>query len=171
MANVTKIKLNGEIRDIVSDKAVRDDEGNVIKSSYGSSLEENEGDIILKSKDGTTLSSITIPGNGVVSEEANGLAPKITNVDGYLKGDGTWSVPPGASYTTEKDSVGSASLGTATSVNGVTAWSAGTPTSVSIANGVLSITSGTAPSLTYDAESIPNVTVTPVTVVTDLIES
>lgn len=94
MANVTKIKLNGEIRDIVSDKAVRDDEGNVIKSSYGSSLDVNNGkNLILKSKTGDTLSTVTIPGNSVVSELADGLAPKITNVNGYLKGDGTWSIP------------------------------------------------------------------------------
>ena len=30
----------------------------------------------------------------VVSTAANGLAPKITNTSGYLKGDGSWSVPP-----------------------------------------------------------------------------
>lgn len=30
---------------------------------------------------------------GVVSTSANGLTPKITNTTGFLRGDGTWSVP------------------------------------------------------------------------------
>lgn len=35
----------------------------------------------------------TIP--GVVSTSANGLAPKVTDTSGYLKGDGTWGTPTG----------------------------------------------------------------------------
>lgn len=35
----------------------------------------------------------TAPTYSVVSTSADGLAPKITNTSGYLKGDGTWGVP------------------------------------------------------------------------------
>ena len=64
---------------------------------------------------GNAISSITASGHtitanlvslpttnttyGVVSTTANGLAPKITNTAGYLKGDGTWSVPPNDNTT------------------------------------------------------------------------
>lgn len=41
----------------------------------------------------------TIPSYGVVSSSSNGLAPKVTNTSGYLKGDGTWSVPTNTTYT------------------------------------------------------------------------
>ena len=34
-----------------------------------------------------------------VSTASAGLAPQVTNVDGYLKGDGTWSMPSGSSYS------------------------------------------------------------------------
>lgn len=28
-----------------------------------------------------------------VSTSKNGLAPKVTNINGFLKGDGTWAIP------------------------------------------------------------------------------
>ena len=49
-------------------------------------------------------------------------------------------------------------LGTAIPADDITAWSAGTAASASYADGVLTITNGTAPSLSYTAKSIPNVT-------------
>ena len=49
-------------------------------------------------------------------------------------------------------------LGTAIPADDITAWSAGTAASASVSKGVLTITNGTAPSLTYAAKSIPNVT-------------
>lgn len=56
-------------------------------------------------------------------------------------------------------SVGSApTLGTAIPVDDITAWTSNTPTSASVSNGVLTISTGSAASLSYTAKSIPNVT-------------
>lgn len=49
-------------------------------------------------------------------------------------------------------------LGTAIAADDITAWSAGTAASASVASGILTLTNGTAPSLSYTARSIPNVT-------------
>ncbi len=49
-------------------------------------------------------------------------------------------------------------LGTAISADDITAWSAGSSTTASVTDGVLTISIGTAPSLSYTARSIPNVT-------------
>lgn len=49
-------------------------------------------------------------------------------------------------------------LGTAIPADDITSWSAGTATIASVSGGVLTITSGTAPALSYTAKSIPNVT-------------
>ena len=49
-------------------------------------------------------------------------------------------------------------LGTAIAADDITAWSAGMAASASVSKGVLTITNGTAPSLSYTARSIPNVT-------------
>ena len=67
----------------------------------------------------------------------------------------------------ETANVGSASAGTDISADDITAWSAGTATSVTVSNGVLSITNGTAPSLTYTAKTIPNISVSSVAVVVE----
>lgn len=139
MAIIDHIKINGVLYDIATEKAAEDEDGNNIKSTYGSDIELAEGNLVLKSKGGDTLSTVEIP--------------------------------TAKTYTATKDSVNSASLGTATMVNGVTSWNAGTVTSVSVENGVLDITIGTAPTLSYDAVSVPNITVTPATVVTDITES
>lgn len=72
---------------------------------------------------------------------------------------------PSLSYTAR--SVGSASgwsagsvptLGTAIPADDITAWTTNTPTSFSVSGEKLTITSGTAASLSYTAKSIPNVT-------------
>ena len=71
-----------------------------------------------------------------------------------------------AGKTVGTASIGSASAGTAIAADDITAWSAGTAASASIASGVLTITNGTAPSLSYTARSIPNISVTSKTVFT-----
>lgn len=71
-------------------------------------------------------------------------------------------------YTASTTSVGSASAGTAIAADDITAWSAGSMTSASYASGVLTITNGSAPSLSYTARSIPNISVSSKTVVTGI---
>lgn len=70
-------------------------------------------------------------------------------------------------YTPTKENIGSASdwsrgtlptLGTAIPADDITAWNAGTPSTSSVSLGIYTVTDGTAPSLTYTAKSIPNVT-------------
>lgn len=50
------------------------------------------------------------------------------------------------------------SLGTAISADDITSWSAGSATSLSYSEGILTIKAGSAPSLGYTSRSIPNVT-------------
>ena len=71
-------------------------------------------------------------------------------------------------WTATTGSVGSASTGTAIAAVDITAWNAGTAASASIASGVLTISNGTAPSLSYTARSIPNISVTSKNVVTEI---
>ena len=58
---------------------------------------------------------------GVVSTTANGLAPKITNTNGYLKGDGTWTVPPNDNTTYAAGTTALLNTGTETTAK---VWSA-----------------------------------------------
>ena len=101
-------------------------------------------------------------------------------------------------YTAQTTSIGSASIGTAIPADDITAWTANTPTAVtkktvvtsasgataSYANGVLTLTDGsfgtgdsvtvtpgTAASLSYTAKSIPNISVSSKTVVTGITAS
>lgn len=114
----------------------------------------------------------------------NGKFGEIVNdamsVNGYTVAK---SVPSNAvftdtTYTAQTTSIGSASAGTAIAADDITAWSAGTvPTlgtaiaadditawsagtmfSASVSGKKLTLTAGTAPSLSYTARSIPNVT-------------
>ena len=71
-------------------------------------------------------------------------------------------------YTANNENIGSASAGTAIPADDITAWSAGTATSASVSKGVLTITNGTAPSLSYTAKSIPNITVSTKSVTTSI---
>lgn len=59
---------------------------------------------------------------------------------------------------TSWDAGSAPTLGTAIPADDITAWSAGSATTASVTDGVLSISVGTAPSLSYTAKSIPNVT-------------
>ena len=126
------------------------------------------------------------PSTGVITNtefdlpSGGSFSPVITNpTDGQLlkydASQGAW-VNAGISTTTE--TVGSASagtaikadditawsagsvptLGTAIAADDITAWSAGSMTTVSVSGEKLTVTNGTAPSLSYTARSIPNVT-------------
>ena len=108
------------------------------------------------------------------STAAAGLVPKPSTTAGttkYLREDASWQVPPNTTYTASTTSIGSASAGTAIAADDITSWSAGTAASASVDSGVLSITNGTAPSLSYTARSIPNISVTSKTVVTGITAS
>ena len=63
-----------------------------------------------------------------------------------------------ASYVTAWSAGSAPTLGTAIAADDITAWNAGSATVASVAQGVLTITTGTVPSLSYTARSIPNVT-------------
>ena len=140
------------------------------------------------------------------------IAINMTNIgtslpDGCMQASKTF---PNTTYTASTTSIGSASAGTAiaadditswsagtvpsltitsTACDDITAWSAGTMTSASYSKGVLTITNGsapslsytarsvgsasgwsagTAPSLSYTARSIPNISVSSKTVVTGI---
>ena len=77
----------------------------------------------------------------------------------------------GRTYTASTTSIGSASAGTAIAADDITAWSAGSLPTASVANGVLTLGMGTLPSLSYTARSIPNISVTSTTVATGITAS
>lgn len=108
-----------------------------------------------------------------------------------------FTTPPdtNTTYTASTTSIGSASAGTAIAADDITAWTTNTPTAVTkktvvtsasgatatVANGVLTltngsfgtgdsvtVTAGTAASLSYTARSIPNISVTSKTVATGI---
>ena len=102
-----------------------------------------------------------------------GNIANASTVTGFTVGK---SVPSNAkftdtTYTAQTTSIGSASAGTAIPADDITSWSAGTAASASVANGVLTITNGTAPALQYTAKSIPNISVASKTVVTGITAS
>lgn len=132
--------------------------------------------LVLPVKVGDTITNIEydLPSGG------GGLPTAITNPqDGQLlkydATEGAW-VNAGLSVTT--GSVGSASEGTAITADDITAWNAGsaptlgtaiaadditawttnTPTAITVSGEKLTVTAGTAASLSYTARSIPNVT-------------
>lgn len=75
--------------------------------------------------------------------------------------------------TPTTEAIGSASAGTAISADDITAWSAGTLPSASYNSSTetLSLSFGSLPSLSYTERSIPNISVTSKTVVTDITSS
>ena len=96
-------------------------------------------------------------------------APAAGKQTSFLRGDGTWVVPTdtNTAKASSTATVGSASGWSAGSLptkgadiaaDDITAWSAGTAASASVSKGVLTITNGTVPSLSFTARSIPNVT-------------
>ena len=100
-----------------------------------------------------------IAGDVVLYEDAEfvwgGSAWKLLGDEGsYALKTSTVSVGSASNW-----SAGSApTLGTAIDADDITAWSTNTPTGASVANGTLTITAGSAASLSYTARSIPNVT-------------
>ena len=129
--------LNGNAS--TATKATQDESGNNIKASYASSISISDNVITLKNKNGSSLGTVTVPANGATytattSKMVTTTVPNVT-------------------------SVGSApTLGTAIPADDITSWTTNTPTSFSVTDKKLSITSGTAASLSYTAKSIPNVT-------------
>ncbi|MBP5325317.1 MAG: hypothetical protein J6Y86_07480 [Pseudobutyrivibrio sp.] len=124
----------------------------------------------------STISKVVLPvkdpSTGVITNtefdlsSGGSFSPVITNpTDGQLlkydASQGAW-VNAGIATTT----VGSASAGTAIAADDITAWDAGTMTSLSVSDETLTVTSGTAPTLSYTSRSIPNISVTSKTVVT-----
>lgn len=83
----------------------------------------------------------------------------------YSAADSAWI---NATLVATQGQIGSASAGTAISADDITAWSAGTAASASVSGEKVTFTNGTAPSLSYTAKSIPNITVTNVNVVSDI---
>lgn len=120
----------------------------------------------------TAMTGATSSANGTVGY-VNAVPPKDGYNTKYLRADGTWTVPPdnNTTYTAQTTSIGSASAGTAIPADDITAWTTNTPASASVANGVLTITNGTAASLSYTAKSIPNISVTSKTVATGITAS
>lgn len=67
-----------------------------IKTKLGISSQGSTGKYLNEQGNFTTPPDTTY---NVVSTTENGLAPMVTDVDGYLKGDGTWSIPSGSNYS------------------------------------------------------------------------
>ena len=135
---------------------------------------------------GPVTGSGTIKADLVSETKLSNAASAATEVSGRVypvaldkNGDLAVNVPwTNTTYSAQTTSIGSASAGTAISADDITAWSAGSvPTlgdeipadditawsagtmfSASASEGVVTFTSGTAPSLSYTAKSIPNVT-------------
>lgn len=128
-----------------------------------------DGTWVVPTNTWTAMVGATSSANGSVGY-VNAAPPKDGYNTKYLRADGTWQVPPNTNttYTASTASIGSASAGTAIATDDITAWSAGTAASASVSAGVLTITNGTAPSLSYTARSIPNISVTSKTVVTGI---
>lgn len=143
------------------------------------------GDMIICITDGTSANNahwtvvqsnvdgaVTGPSSSTSGRIAtfNGTTGKVIQDSGYTIAT---SVPSNAkftdtTYTATTTSIGSASAGTAISADDITAWSAGTVTTASVANGVLTISPGTPSSLSYTPRSIPNISVTSTTVATGI---
>ena len=67
-----------------------------------------------------------------------------------------------------KTTIGSASVNGNISADEITNWTTNTPSTSKISSGVLVMTKGTAASLSHDTKSIPNISVTSTSVVTDV---
>ena len=61
-------------------------------------------------------------------------------------------------YVTNWDAGEAPTLGTVITADKITNWDAGTAASATVVNGILRITNGTAPQISYQAQTIPNVT-------------
>ena len=133
-------------------------------------------------------------GTDGTSDGTAGLVPAPTthDIDKFLASDGTWKTVQGGGgsdisgsgtvgsiakftgthtigdATLSTVSVGSATEGTPLEASNVTDWTPDTPTSCAISQGVLTFSAGAPASLSYDAQSIPNISVTSETVVSGI---
>ena len=74
----------------------------VDKSSVTSSVETGNANPVTS---GAVYSALTKKADKTIFDVENaGLTPKSTNVNGYLKGDGSWSVPENTTYTISEGS-------------------------------------------------------------------
>ena len=130
-------------------------------TTYTLSPDTTNNKITLTPSSGTAQ-SITVPyaTNAGNSSTVNGKTVSV-NVPADAKFTDT-------TYTSSLTSVGSASAGTAIAADDITAWNAGTAASATVSQGVLTLISGTVPSLSYTARSIPNISVESKTVVSSI---
>lgn len=94
-----------------------------------------------------------------------------TNVIAIFVFDGTyWQIIGGidADINVTKDTIGSASAGTEIKADSITNWTSNTPTTCVISEGVMTFSAGTSASLSHTEKTIPNISVTSKTVVTDV---
>lgn len=75
---------------------------------------------------------------------------------------------PDTTYSSTKETINSVSIGTGEEISGISKWAAGTPTSIAVSNGVLTVTDGTAPNLETSTKTIPNISAVQKQVVTDI---
>ena len=73
-------------------------------------------------------------------------------------------------YTVKRTEINTVNKGQDIAVDDITSWSAGAATSVSYSNGTMSVTNGTAPSLSYTAKNVPSFSVSKKMVVTKVEE-
>lgn len=140
-------------------KATQDESGNNIKNSYAASFSISDHTITLKNKNGTSLGTVTVPDNNTTytantTKLVTTTVPNVTSVG---------SAPTlGTAIAADDITAWSAgtvpTLGTAIAADDITAWTTNTPTAASVSKGVLTITAGSAATLSYTARSIPNVT-------------
>ena len=113
--------------------------------------------------------AVTLNGTSKGASTASFYAPTAAGTaNQVLASSGTSLTPVWKTLSTI--SIGSASAGTAIDADDITSWSAGTAASASYANGILTISNGTAPSLSYSSKSIPNISVSSKTVATGSLE-
>lgn len=113
---------------------------------------------------GSATAGTAIPADDITAWNAGSVptlgdpitATVITDVDAGSAP--TLGTPITASNITDWSAGSVPTLGTAIPADDITGWSAGSAASFSVSNGVLTITPGTAPSLSYTPKSIPNVT-------------
>ena len=122
--------------------------------------------------DTNTHRPIQVNGTQILGDNTTALNLKAGNNVSVTNSSGTVTIAAtDTKYTATTTSIGSASAGTAIAADDITAWSANTPTSCTISQGVLTFTAGSAASLSYTARSIPNISVTSKTVATGITAS
>ena len=108
---------------------------------------------------------------GTLTASASASTKRITLVKGKLMVAGVEAKLTDTQYTANTDTIGSASAGTAIKADDITEWNAGAAAGMSVANGVLTFTPGSTPSLSYTEKTIPNISVTQKTVATGITAS